>query len=273
MLSAKFCSILADPKQQWDAFWALRRDPRIMAEPRRKTQTSSTTRPLAPARSRPSTRELRASQPASSSLTARHPVSRAITGMPPTDIPASTSRRSRMVERVQMVGIWVSERAGCYRRSRPHEPICDGTHTSIDTRAGPVLGVPEPPRREPAADRHRSRLPLAAVAAPAPGPRRAALVNRSELSPLAALLSTDKLAGGIAAARARERAWPGGVYSTARVCPGRLRAVAGRRAWIVRRRPTARRDRSGGDRPAATLRIARDSVARTQRPRVRAQTA
>ena len=71
-----------------------------------------------------------------------------------------------LVERVQTVGIWVSDRAGCYRRSRPQEPICDGKHTSIDTPAGPVFGVPEPPRRQPAADRHRSRLPLAAVAAP-----------------------------------------------------------------------------------------------------------
>jgi hypothetical protein len=110
-----------------------------------------------------------------------------------------------LVERVQTMGIWVSERAGCYRRSRPPEPICDGKHTSIDTRAGPVSGVPEPPRREPAADRHRSRLPLAAVAAPALGPRRAALVNTSERSPLAALVTTDRLAGGIAAAHAHAR--------------------------------------------------------------------
>jgi hypothetical protein len=43
--------------------------------------------------------------------------------------------------------------------------------------------------------------------------------------------------------------------------------------WIVRRGPTARRDRRGGDRPVPTLRIARDRIARTQRPRVRAQTA
>ena len=49
-------------------------------------------------------------------------------------------------------------------------------------------------------------------------------------------------------------AWPGRVYSTARVGLGRLRPAAGRRAWIVRRGPTARRDGPGGDRPAGTLR-------------------
>jgi hypothetical protein len=40
--------------------------------------------------SRPSTRELRASQPTSSSLIGRRLFSRAITGMPPTDFPEST---------------------------------------------------------------------------------------------------------------------------------------------------------------------------------------
>ena len=184
-----------------------------------------------------------------------------------------TSEQPRVGRTRANGGVRVSERAGCYGRSRPHQPICDGKHISIDTRAGPVFGVPEPPRREPAADRHRSRLPLAAVAAPALGPRRAALVNRSERSPLATLVTTDKLAGGIAAAHAHARAWPRHVYSTARAARGRLRPAAGRRAWILRRGPTARRDGPGGDRPAGTLRIARDRIAHPQPPRVRAQTA
>jgi hypothetical protein len=48
--------------------------------------------------------------------------------------------------------------------------ICDGKHTSIDTRAGPVFAVPETPRSRTAADRHRSRVPLAAHAHARVGP-------------------------------------------------------------------------------------------------------
>ncbi len=172
----------------------------------------------------------------------------------------------RLVKRVQTAGIWMSDRAGCYRRLRPQQPICDGKHTYIDTSAGPVFGVPEP-RWQPAADRHRCCLPLAAVAG------RSGPVNSAKRSRLAALVTTDKLAGGIAAARAHTHVWRRRVRSAARVGPDRLRAAAGRRAQIVCRGPTARRDRRGSDRPASTLRIACARIAHTQRPRVPAQTA